>query len=88
VVDKGDGTITLRTAVAGAAEKIRLADGRIATMDVGRVVSVSVLDYHGTPTDTDDDVLISQSIESISGRAPNMQSDFAPFCQVVVPGLT
>jgi len=58
------------------------------TMDVGRVVFVSVIDYNGTPTDTDDDVLISQTIESISGPHPELQSDFALFCQVVVPGLT
>jgi len=88
VVDNGDGTITLRTALTGIAEKIRLAHGRAATMDVGRVVSVAVLDYNGTPTDTEDDVLISESIESISGRAPDLQSGFALFCQVVVPGLT
>jgi hypothetical protein len=88
VVDNGDGTITLRTAVTGVPEKITLADGRIATMDVGRVVFVTVLDYNGTPTDTDDDVLISQSIESISGPHPELQSDFALFCQVVVPALT
>jgi|GEM_PF-1458224 len=88
VVDNGDGTITLRTAVTGVPEKIRLAGGRAVTMDVGRVVVVSVLDYNGTPTDTDDDVLISQTIESISGPHPELQSDFALFCQVVVPGLT
>jgi len=33
-------------------------------------------------------VLISQTIESISGPHPELQSDFALFCQVVVPGLT
>jgi hypothetical protein len=88
VVDNGDGTITLRTAVTGVPEKIRLSDGTIVTMDVGRVVFVTVLDYNGTPTDTDDDVEISSSIESISGPHPDLESDFALFCEVVVPGLT
>ena len=50
------GTITLRTAVTGVPERVRLSDGTIAIMDVGRVVFVSVIDYNGTPTDTDDDV--------------------------------
>ena len=88
VVDNGDGTITLRTAVTGVPEKFRLYGGRAVTMDVGRVVFVSVLDYNGTPIDTDDDVLISQTIESISGPHPELRSGFALFCQVVVPGLT
>jgi hypothetical protein len=88
VVDNGDGTITLRTAVTGVPEKIRLPGGPPLTMDVGRVVFVSVIDYNGTPTDTSDDVTISQSIESISGPHPDLQSDFALFCQVVVPALT
>jgi hypothetical protein len=88
VVDNGDGTITLRTAVTGVPEKIRLSDGTIATMDVGRVVFVSVLDYNGTPTNVDDDVEVSSSIESISGPHPDLESDFALFCDVVVAGLT
>ena len=66
MVDNGDGTITLRTAVTGVPEKIRLADGSTATMDAGRVVFVSVLDYNGSPTETSDDVEISSSIESIT----------------------
>src|SRR5512132_388072 len=85
VVDNGDGTITLRTAVTGVPERVRLSDGTIAIMDVGRVVFVSVINYNGTPTDTDDDVEISSSIESISGPHPELESDFELFCEVVVP---
>jgi orotate phosphoribosyltransferase-like protein len=88
VVDNGDGTITLRTAITGVPEKITQANGKPLTMDVGRVVFVSVIDYNGTPTNADDDVLISQSVESISGPHPDLQSDFTLFCQVVVPALT
>jgi hypothetical protein len=88
VVDNGDGTITLRTAITGVPEKITLSNGKPITMDVGRVVFVSVIDYNGTPTNTDDDVLISQSVESISGPHPELESDFTLFCQVVVPALT
>jgi hypothetical protein len=35
VVDNGDGTITLRTAVTGIPEKIRLSDGTVAIKDRG-----------------------------------------------------
>jgi len=88
VVDNGDGTITLRRAITGVPERITLSNGQVVTMDVGRVVFVDVIDYNGTPTDTSDDVLISQSVESISGPHPELQSDFTLFCQVVVPALT
>jgi hypothetical protein len=88
VVDNGDGTITLRTAVTGVPNKVRLPDGTVAFKDVGRVVFVAVLDYNGTPTDTEDDVFISQTIESISGPHPELESGFTLFCEVVVPALT
>jgi hypothetical protein len=88
VVDNGDGTITVRTAVTGVAEAIRLSDGTVAIRDVGRVVFATVLDYNDTPTDTEDDEFISQTIESISGPHPDLESDFELFCEVVVPALT
>jgi hypothetical protein len=47
-----------------------------------------VIDYNGTPTDTEDDVFISQSIESVSGPHPEAESGFTLFCEVVVPALT
>jgi hypothetical protein len=88
VVDNGDGTITVRTAFTGIPEEIRLSDGTVAIRDVGRVVFVTVLDYNDTPTNTEDDEFISQSIESISGPHPDLESDFELFCEVVVPALT
>jgi hypothetical protein len=88
VVDNGDGTITVRTAFTGIPEEVRLSDGTVAIKDVGRVVFAAVLDYNGTPTNVDDDVFISQSIESISGPHPDLESDFTLFCEVVVPALT
>lgn len=88
VVDNGDGTITLRTAVTGIPEKIRLSDGTVAIKDRGRVVFVTVLDYNGTPTNTEDDVVLSEDIESISGPHPDLESNFTLFCDVLVPALT
>ena len=88
VVDNGDGTITVRTAVSGVPEEVRLSDGTVAIKDVGRIVLATVIDYNGTPTDTEDDVFISQSIESVSGPHPEAESGFTLFCEVVVPALT
>jgi hypothetical protein len=88
VVDNGDGTITVRTAVSGVPEEVTLSDGTVAIKDVGRIVLATVLDYNGTPTDTEDDVFISQTIESVSGPHPDAESGFTLFCEVVVPALT
>ena len=88
VVDNEDGTITVRTAVTGIPEEVRLSDGTVAIRDVGRVVFATVLDYNGTPTNTEDDEFISQTIESISGPHPDLESEGELFCEVVVSALT
>ena len=71
MVDNGDGTITLRTAITGVPEKITQANGKPMIMDVGRLVFVSVIDYNGTPANADDDVMISQSSSRSPGRTPS-----------------
>jgi hypothetical protein len=60
----------------------------VAIKDRGRVVFVTVLDYNGTPTNTEDDVVLSEDIESISGPHPDLESNFTLFCDVLVPALT
>jgi hypothetical protein len=52
------------------------------------VVFATVLDYNDTPTDVEDDEFISQTIESISGPHPDLESEGELFCEVVVPALT
>jgi hypothetical protein len=74
--------------VTGIPEEVRLSDGAVAIRDVGRVVFAPVLDYNDTPTDVEDDEFISETIESISGPHPDLESDFELFCEVVVPALT
>jgi hypothetical protein len=86
--DNGDGTVTMRTASAGLPEKLVLPDGTIVSMDVGRVVVVSVVDYNGTPTDAEDDTLLSQSVVFQAGRQPDLDSNFELFCQNLVAYLT
>jgi hypothetical protein len=87
-VDNGDGTITLRRAVAGVSEAVRLSDGTLAFRDVGLLVHVTVIDYHGTLTDTSDDEVLSDSIEFVAGPHPDLESGRTLFCEVVVPALT
>jgi hypothetical protein len=84
----GTAPITLRTAVTGVPEEVTLSDGTVAIKDVGRIVSVSVIDYNGAPTDVEDDVFLFQTIESTSGPHPKAESGFTLFCEVVVPALT
>jgi hypothetical protein len=86
--DNGDGTFTLRTASACLPEKLVLPDGTIVSMDVGRVVVLSVIDYNGTPTNTDDDTLLSQSVVFQAGPQPDLDSNFELFCQNLVAYLT
>ncbi len=88
VTDNGDGTITVRTAVTGLPVQVRLPDGTLAYQDTGRVVFATVIDYNGTPTDASDDEFVSDSIESISGPHPDLESDFTLFCTTLVAALT
>jgi hypothetical protein len=86
--DNGDGTITVRTASAGLPEKLVLPDGTIVSMDVGRVVVVSVVDLNGTPTNPDDDTLLSQKVVFQAGHQPDLDSNFQLFCDNLVAYLT
>ena len=66
----------MRTAVTGIPEQVTLPDGTVAYKDVGGVVFATVLDNNGTPADANDDVFISQSVESLSGPDPELDSGF------------
>jgi hypothetical protein len=88
VTDNGDGTITVRTAVTGLPEVLGPSGGPATIRDAGRVVFATVIDFNGTPDTTDDDVFISQTVESVSGPHPELDSDFELFCEVIVAALT
>jgi hypothetical protein len=78
----------VRTATTGLPEKLVLPDHTIVSKDVGRIVVVSVVDYNGTPTDADDDTLLSQSVVFQAGPHPDLDSGFELFCQNLVTYLT
>jgi hypothetical protein len=84
VTDNGDGTIAIRYHVTGV-ERLTASDGA-STQSVGRIVFVDVWDYNGTPADPQDDVFVSNSVESVVGPHPGFGSDF--FCDFVTAGLT
>jgi len=86
--DNGDGTVTVRTAIVGMPEQITLADGTVAVKDVGRIVFADVLDFNGTPANPEDDIFISETVQSVSGPHPEAASGFTLFCSIVVDGLT
>jgi len=88
VTDNGDGTITVRTATTGLPEKQVLPDGTIVSMDVGRLVLASVLDYNGTPTNADDDILLSETLVFQAGPHPDFDSNFELFCDNLNTYLT
>ena len=74
VVDNGDGTITLTSAVSGS-QRFTGPDGVIAAGN-GRVVIQDVIEL-GDPDDPDDDVLVSSTVVSTSGS----HSDI-PLCRI------
>jgi hypothetical protein len=88
VTDNGDGTITVRTALTGIAEQVTLPDGTVAYKDVGRVVFATVFDYNGTLAHANDDVFISQSVESVSGPHPSWTAVSRCSVPSVIDGLT
>lgn len=88
VTVNSDGTVTVRTAIVGVPETLRLPDGTVLVRDVGRLVLATVLDDNGTPGDPEDDIFVSSSVESVSGPHPELDSDFTLFCDTVVPALT
>ena len=80
VTDNGDGTITVRSATTGLQEQLRLPDGTLVSMDVGRLVIALVLDYNGTPAIEEDDTLISEELIFQAGPHPDLDSGFELFC--------
>jgi hypothetical protein len=87
-IDNGDGTITVTTQTTGVPEILTTPDGAIVNMDVGRIVTATVIDYNGTPTNVDDDINLSQTLLSQSGPHPDLDSDFTLFCENVTAALT
>jgi len=79
-VDNGDGTITVTTQYTG----LVLADGTVVARDVGLLQEISIIDYNGTPSNPDDDQLLSQTSIDKAGTHPIYSSGT---CAYLVPAL-
>lgn len=86
VVDNGDGTITVTTQITGLALEIVVANGTVVARDVGLLQQISVIDYNGTPSNPDDDTLISQTSIDKAGAHPIYFSSGRE-CAYLVPAL-
>jgi hypothetical protein len=87
VVDNGDGTITVYTAVDGQPNVLSLPDGTVLARARGRLVYTTVLDYNGTPGNPDDDIFISSEIVFDAGSHPFAESVLNS-CDLIIPALT
>lgn len=86
VVDNGDGTMTVTRQTAGLASEIILADGTVVARDVGLLQEILVIDYNGTPSNPDDDTLISQTSIDKAGAHPIYYTTDRQ-CAYLVPAL-
>lgn len=66
VVDNGDGTLTVYIGIVGT-EVVRGPDGAVSGVDAGRTEVVLLVDDNGTPTDWDDDTVLSEVVSGQSG---------------------
>ena len=80
LVDEAAGTVTFVTTFKGLPEKIQTAHGAVLLRDAGIAVFTDVFDLA-----TGD--LISSDV-SIKGPHPDLESDFALFCEVITPALS
>ncbi len=88
VVDNGDGTITLRTAVSGVPDEITLSDG---TRGDQRCRAHRVRDRDRLPRHPHRHQRRRGTLpihQSISGPHPEAERGFTLFCPTVVAGLT
>ncbi len=75
-----DGTLTFADTFKGLPETLKLPNGPIISRDAGNVTFLDTFDADGN--------FISRTIASEQGPHPDLDSDFALFCDVIVPALT
>jgi hypothetical protein len=80
LVDEDAGTVTFVTTFKGLPEKIQTANGPVLLRDAGVAVFTDVFDLAtGAPISSD---------FSIKGPHPDLESDFALFCDVITGALS
>lgn len=85
VVDNGDGTITVKTSYDGLAGQITGPDGRTVSKDTGRLYELTVIDYNGTPSDPEDDEVLSREYVDQTSSHPIYATGFCePLVEVLL----
>lgn len=83
LVDNGDGTITLTGSTNGLISSMTDAAGNTIYRETGRMVAEFVLDLNGTPSDPEDDILLSVTPLASSGH----QGSEEQFCDALLTAL-
>jgi hypothetical protein len=81
IVDEEAGTITFLTSFKGLPEKIQTQNGPVLLRDAGFVTFADTFDLETGE-------FISSEVTVNKGPHPDLDSDFALFCEVVIPALT
>jgi hypothetical protein len=80
IIDEEAGTITFLTNFKGLPEKIRTANGPVLLLDVGFVQFADTFDLETGE-------FISSEVVFVKGPHPDLDSDFALFCEVITGAL-
>ena len=80
-IDNGDGTVTFVNTFKGLPEQLKIKNGPVLSRDAGVVTFTQIFD--ATTGD-----FISQTVSGEKGPHPDLNSDFAVFCNVLIPALT
>jgi hypothetical protein len=80
-IDNGDGTVTFIQTFKGLPELLKIENGPVLSRDAGVVTFTRIFD-------ATTDGFISQTVSGEKGPHPDLDSDFAVFCDVLVPALT
>jgi hypothetical protein len=80
-IDNGDGTVTFVNTFKGLPEQLKITNGPVLSRDAGVVTLTQIFD--ATTGD-----FISQTVSGEKGPHPDLDSDFAVFCNVLIPALT
>jgi hypothetical protein len=80
-IDNGDGTVTFVQTFKGLPEQLKITNGPVLSRDAGVVTFTRIFD-------ATTNAFISQTVSGEKGPHPDLDSDFAVFCNVLVPALT
>lgn len=84
-IDNGNGTVTFITTFKGLPEQIRILNGPTLLRDAGTVTFNFT--FRVDPV-TGDFTFVSRTLSGLHGPHPDLLSDFAAFCNVIIPALS